>query len=70
VRADGTVTAGNASGGERRRCAIIVASEDAVKRYGLTPRARVVATAVVGVAPRIMGMGRRRPRVRCSKRRA
>ena len=57
VRADGTVTAGNASGVNDGAAAIIVASEAAVKRHGLTPRARVVATAVVGVPPRIMGMG-------------
>ena len=57
VRPDGTVTAGNASGVNDGAAAIIVASEAAVKRHGLTPRARVVATAVVGVAPRIMGMG-------------
>jgi len=57
VRADGTVTAGNASGINDGACAVIVASEDAAKRHGLTPRARIVATAVAGVAPRIMGFG-------------
>ncbi len=57
VRADGTVTAGNASGVNDGAAALIVASEEAVKRHGLTPRARVVATAVVGVPPRMMGMG-------------
>jgi 3-oxoadipyl-CoA thiolase len=57
VRADGTVTAGNASGVNDGAAALIVASEAAAKAHGLTPRARVVATAVVGVAPRIMGMG-------------
>ncbi|HWE46790.1 MAG TPA: 3-oxoadipyl-CoA thiolase [Caulobacteraceae bacterium] len=57
VRPDGTVTAGNASGVNDGAAAIVVASEEAVKRHGLTPRARVVATAVVGVPPRIMGMG-------------
>jgi 3-oxoadipyl-CoA thiolase len=57
VRPDGTVTAGNASGVNDGAAALIVASAEAVKRYGLTPRARVVATAVVGLAPRIMGMG-------------
>jgi acetyl-CoA C-acetyltransferase len=57
VRADGTVTAGNASGVNDGAAALILASEAAVKAHGLTPRARVVATATVGVAPRIMGMG-------------
>ncbi|WP_421729621.1 3-oxoadipyl-CoA thiolase [Brevundimonas sp.] len=57
VRADGTVTAGNASGVNDGAAAIIVASEAGVKAHGLTPRARVLATAVVGVSPRIMGIG-------------
>jgi len=57
VRPDGTVTAGNASGVNDGACALIVASEGAAKRHGLTPRARVVAAAVAGVAPRIMGFG-------------
>jgi acetyl-CoA acyltransferase len=57
VRPDGTVTAGNASGVNDGACAMIVASEAAGARYGLTPRARVVATAVAGVPPRIMGFG-------------
>jgi 3-oxoadipyl-CoA thiolase len=57
VRGDGTVTAGNASGVNDGACALIVASEAAAKRHGLTPRARVVAAAVAGVAPRIMGFG-------------
>ncbi len=57
VRSDGTVTAGNASGVNDGACALIVASEAAAKRHGLTPRARVVAAAVAGVAPRIMGFG-------------
>jgi acetyl-CoA acyltransferase len=57
VRADGTVTAGNASGINDGACAVIVASEDAAKRHGLAPRARIVAAAVAGVAPRIMGFG-------------
>ena len=56
-RADGTVTAGNASGINDGACALLLASPDAVKRYGLTPRARVIGTAVAGVAPRIMGVG-------------
>jgi len=57
VRADGTVTAGNASGVNDGACATIVASDVAARRHGLTPRARIVASAVAGVAPRIMGFG-------------
>lgn len=57
VRADGTITAGNASGVNDGAAAILVASETAVRKYGLTPRARVLGGAVVGVAPRIMGIG-------------
>ena len=57
VRADGTVTAGNASGVNDGAAAMIVASEAAVRRHGLTPRARVVTTASAGVAPRVMGIG-------------
>ncbi|KAA0596578.1 acetyl-CoA acyltransferase [Azospirillum lipoferum] len=53
----GSVTAGNASGVNDGAAAVIVASADAVKRYGLAPRARVVGTAVAGVAPRVMGIG-------------
>jgi acetyl-CoA acyltransferase len=53
----GSVTAGNASGVNDGAAAVIVASAEAVKRYGLTPRARVVGTAVAGVAPRVMGIG-------------
>jgi len=56
-RDGGSVTAGNASGVNDGACALLVASERAVKDFGLTPRARVVATAVAGVAPRIMGFG-------------
>ena len=56
-RSGGTVTAGNASGINDGACALIVASEAAVKRFGLTPRARVVAGATAGVEPRIMGIG-------------
>jgi 3-oxoadipyl-CoA thiolase len=52
-----TVTAGNASGVNDGAAALIVASEAAAKRYGLTPRARVVSMATAGVAPRIMGVG-------------
>lgn len=55
VRADGSVTAGNASGVNDGAAAIIVASEKAIKQYGLTPRARLVSTTTAGVAPRIMG---------------
>jgi acetyl-CoA acyltransferase len=57
VKPEGTVTAGNASGVNDGACALLLASEAAVKKYGLTPRARVVAAATAGVAPRIMGMG-------------
>ena len=57
VRADGTVTAGNASGVNDGAAAIIIASEEAAKRNGLTPRARVLGAAVAGVPPRIMGIG-------------
>jgi acetyl-CoA acyltransferase len=57
VRPDGTVTAGNASGVNDGSCATLLASADAARRYGLTPRARIVAAAVAGVAPRIMGFG-------------
>jgi 3-oxoadipyl-CoA thiolase len=57
VRPDGTVTAGNASGVNDGACAVLVASGEAAKRHGLTPRARIVAAAVAGVAPRIMGFG-------------
>jgi acetyl-CoA acyltransferase len=57
VRPDGTVTAGNASGINDGSCALVVASEDAARRSRLTPRARIVAGAVAGVAPRIMGVG-------------
>jgi acetyl-CoA acyltransferase len=57
VRANGTITAGNASGINDGACGLLLASEAAVKKYGLTPKARVVAAAVAGVAPRIMGIG-------------
>lgn len=57
AKANGTVTAGNASGINDGAAALIVASEDAVKKFGLTPKARVVASAVAGVAPRLMGIG-------------
>jgi len=57
VKEGGTVTAGNASGVNDGSCALIVASESAAKKYGLTPRARILGMATAGVAPRIMGMG-------------
>jgi len=57
VKPDGTVTAGNASGVNDGACALLLASGEAVKKYGLTPKAQVLATAVAGVAPRIMGFG-------------
>ncbi|SLN19636.1 3-oxoadipyl-CoA/3-oxo-5,6-dehydrosuberyl-CoA thiolase [Falsiruegeria litorea R37] len=56
-REGGSVTAGNASGVNDGAAALIIASEEAVKRHGLTPRARIVAGAAAGVAPRIMGYG-------------
>ncbi len=56
-RAGGTVTAGNASGVNDGAAALLVASEAAVKRFGLKPLARIVGAATAGVAPRIMGMG-------------
>jgi acetyl-CoA acyltransferase len=56
-RKPGTVTAGNASGVNDGACALIVASEAAIKRHGLTPKARILASATSGVEPRIMGMG-------------
>ena len=56
-RANGTVTAGNASGVNDGACALLIASESAAQRWNLTPRARVVAAATAGVEPRIMGMG-------------
>ncbi len=57
VREGGTITAGNASGVNDGAAAIILASEDAVKRHSLTPRARVLGYATAGVAPRVMGVG-------------
>ncbi|MDP9112936.1 MAG: 3-oxoadipyl-CoA thiolase [Acidobacteriota bacterium] len=57
VKPNGTVTAGNASGINDGSVALILASEAAAKKHGLTPRARVIASASAGVAPRIMGMG-------------
>jgi acetyl-CoA acetyltransferase family protein len=57
VRPDGTVTAGNASGVNDGAAAMLVATEHAAARNGLTPRARIVGAAVAGVPPRIMGIG-------------
>jgi len=57
VKPSGTVTAGNASGVNDGACALLLASESAARRHGLTPKARVVAAAAAGVAPRIMGIG-------------
>ena len=57
VRQGGTVTAGNASGVNDGAAAMIIASEAAAVRHGLTPRARILGTAVAGVPPRIMGIG-------------
>jgi acetyl-CoA acyltransferase len=56
-RKGGSVTAGNASGVNDGACALLIASEAAVKRFQLKPRARVVASAAAGVPPRIMGIG-------------
>ena len=57
VRADGSVTAGNASGVNDGACALLLADEANAAKYGLTPRARVVGMATAGVPPRIMGIG-------------
>lgn len=57
VRPTGTVTAGNASGVNDGACAILIASSSAVSKFGLTPKARVVASAAAGVLPRVMGIG-------------
>jgi 3-oxoadipyl-CoA thiolase len=57
VRPDGSVTAGNASGVNDGACALLLCSENATRTHGLNPRARVVAMATAGVAPRIMGFG-------------
>ena len=57
VKPDGSVTAGNASGVNDGACALLLASEAAAARHGLTPRARIVGMATAGVAPRVMGMG-------------
>ena len=57
VRADGSVTAGNASGVNDGSCALLLASDTGIAQFGLTPKARIVAVAAAGVAPRIMGFG-------------
>jgi acetyl-CoA acyltransferase len=57
VRPDGTVTAGNASGVNDGAAALLLANEETAKRFGLTPRARVLGIATAGVAPRVMGIG-------------
>jgi len=57
VRSDGTITAGNASGVNDGACAVLLASGDAARKYGLEPKARVVGMAFAGVEPRIMGFG-------------
>jgi acetyl-CoA acyltransferase len=57
VRPDGSVTAGNASGVNDGACALLLASEQAAARHGLTPRARIVGMATAGVPPRVMGIG-------------
>lgn len=56
-REGGSVTAGNASGVNDGACAVIVASKEAAEKYGLTPKARIVGTAVAGLSPHIMGFG-------------
>ena len=57
VRPDGTVTAGNASGVNDGACALLIANEEAARKNGLTPRARIVGMATAGVPPRVMGIG-------------
>jgi acetyl-CoA C-acetyltransferase len=57
VRADGTVTAGNASGVNDGACALLLANAEAAAQYGLKPRARIIGMATAGVAPRVMGIG-------------
>ena len=57
VKPEGSVTAGNASGVNDGACALLLANEESVKKYGLKPRARVIGMATAGVAPRIMGFG-------------
>ncbi|VWD12093.1 beta-ketoadipyl CoA thiolase [Burkholderia contaminans] len=57
VRPEGSVTAGNASGVNDGAAALLLANEETAKRFGLTPRARVLGIATAGVAPRVMGIG-------------
>src|SRR4029078_11004445 len=57
VKENGTVTAGNASGVNDGACALIIGSEEAAKKHGLPPRARILGMASAGVAPRVMGIG-------------
>lgn len=57
VKTDGTVTAGNASGVNDGACAVLLASDTAIRQHGLTPRARFIGMATAGLAPRIMGFG-------------
>jgi len=57
VRKEGSITAGNASGINDGACAVLVASDDAVKEHGLTPMVKIVAWAAAGVEPRVMGIG-------------
>ncbi|WP_180129759.1 3-oxoadipyl-CoA thiolase [Acinetobacter sp. YH12057] len=57
VKADGTVTAGNASGINDGAAALLIASDDAVNKFKLKPRAKIIAATVVGVEPKIMGFG-------------
>ena len=64
VRKDGTVTAGNSSGLNDGAALLLIASEAAVQRFNLSPRARVLGTAVAGVEPRVMGIG---PAPACGK---
>ena len=57
VRPDGTVTAGNASGVNDGACALLLAGEEALKKYGLKARAKILGMATAGVEPRVMGIG-------------
>jgi acetyl-CoA acetyltransferase len=54
---DGTVTAGNASGLNDGAAVNLLASDNAIKEFGLTPKARIISSAVVGVEPKFMGIG-------------
>jgi 3-oxoadipyl-CoA thiolase len=56
-RKNGTVTAGNSSGLNDGSCSLLIASEDAIKKYNLIPRAKIITSAVVGLEPRVMGLG-------------